>query len=203
MPAAAPWCSLCLAPRAHPDPLAIVIAAPAAAAAALTPSAPTAAEVGGLPQIGAAPTVGIPPAPRTGTRPGGLYPEITPDRLGRHARSDGEAVEGGAAGWGGRVGENGGAGGVAVATALGGPEQSASWPCLTCGCAVPLAADLCPSCGAAFLGGPAAVPTIRVPVIGLDLTGRGKSFIYAVAALGGLLVSGALVGLIALLGSIF
>lgn len=113
-----------------------------------------------------------------------LYPLITPARLGRPA-----------------TGQAGRDGGVHDASA---EADERTWPCVACGSAVPMSADRCPDCGAGFLGGLAvAAPSLRVPVIGVDLTQRGKGTTYAVAAGLGLLVAALLVGLILLAAAIF
>lgn len=113
-----------------------------------------------------------------------LYPVITAARLGRPA-----------------TGEGGHDGGAQDASA---EAAERTWPCVTCGTAVAMDADRCPECGAGFLGVLAvAAPSLRVPVIGVDLAQRGKGTTYAVAVGLGLLVAALLVGLVLLLAAIF
>lgn len=76
-----------------------------------------------------------------------------------------------------------------------------SWPCQACRQQVPMSADSCPSCGAAFLAaGPR--PSLTLPVVG-DLAARSKGQAYAIAAAIGIGAAVVLVALVALLGTVF
>jgi hypothetical protein len=46
------------------------------------------------------------------------------------------------------------------------PAQAVSWPCQRCGAAVALSLDACPECGAGFLAGAVAPPTVSLPIVG-------------------------------------
>ncbi len=85
-----------------------------------------------------------------------------------------------------------------------GPATGAArtWPCHRCGEAVPLALDVCPACGGAFLGGAADLPVLSLPLVG-DLTGRSKAATYAIAAGVGVGLALLVVTVVAVIGLIF
>jgi hypothetical protein len=77
-----------------------------------------------------------------------------------------------------------------------------TWPCHSCGTAVPLAADSCPECGGGFLGGSGATPSLTLPLVG-DVTQRSKPQMYALAAALGLGVAVLLVTVVVVIALIF
>jgi ribosomal protein L40E len=82
-------------------------------------------------------------------------------------------------------------------------QDGPAWPCINCGATVPMAADVCPECGKGFLAGlVGTTPTLVLPVVG-DITTKSPAQRYAIAAAIGLSAAVLVVGLVALIGSIF
>jgi ribosomal protein L40E len=80
-------------------------------------------------------------------------------------------------------------------------EPAVSWPCAQCSAQVPMSADVCPACGAAFLTA-GTLPTLKLPIVG-DLASRSKGQQFAIAGVVGLGASVVVVAVIALLGALF
>lgn len=73
-----------------------------------------------------------------------------------------------------------------------------TWPCVQCGTVVPLDDELCPNCGARFLGG-SDTPAIALPMVG-DVTRMSTGVKYAFAGVAAVAVFGVLVLLMVVLG---
>jgi hypothetical protein len=173
----APWCSLCFTARPQPAPP-VTVAAPTSRA-----------------QVPAGAAAGAP-----GGGAAGLYPQITSERLGRHARPVPPDTAGAPDEQQPRQlvqldADPERAAGAALSPS---DEPQPTWPCHTCGAQVPLAADRCPDCGGGFLGG-VELPRMSLPLIG-DVTKRSKGATYAYAGGAGLLLSLIVVGIVVVLG---
>ena len=79
-----------------------------------------------------------------------------------------------------------------------GDDSTAHWPCSACAADNPLAADLCRTCGAAFLAGARdRGPLLVLPVVGdLAELSQGRRTACAVAVVLGVVVLCALLGLL-------
>jgi hypothetical protein len=82
------------------------------------------------------------------------------------------------------------------------PAAARTWPCHRCHEAIPLDLDICPACGAAFLGGSGELPVLSLPLVG-DLTGRSTAATYAIAAGIGIGLALLAVSAVAVIGLIF
>jgi hypothetical protein len=81
-----------------------------------------------------------------------------------------------------------------------GPEPP-SWPCQSCGEAVPLADPRCSACGAAFLAGSAEAPSLTLPGIG-NLLARSRGQRLLIGAGISVLLLAVLVAIMWILGSL-
>lgn len=71
-----------------------------------------------------------------------------------------------------------------VVPAEAGAVKPATWPCLSCGTANPLAAPVCSVCGSGFLAAASSTPKLVLPVVGdLGALSRGQRIGAALAVL--------------------